>query len=155
MATTTNAPSRGVALGAALALLTAALLGGAYLARPTDARAGLSGAMPESRQMEATTGIRILSAHVAGSGGIIDVRYQVLDAAKANIVEGDPNNTPALVNKASGDSLQNTAAMRKGHERREAGTYFLLYYDHSGLVKAGDVIDITLGGQTLTDVPVT
>ena len=105
--------------------------------------------------MEAVTGIRILSAHVEGDGGIIDIRYQVLDPAKANVVEGDPTNTPALQPDGTTDTLTNTAAMRKGHERREAGTYFLLYYDRGGLVKSGDFIDVNFGGQTLVNVPVT
>ncbi len=92
-----TAPSRGVALGAAVALVTAALLGTAYLARPSSRQRRREQPMPTSRSMESKTGIRILSAHVEGDGGIIDVRYQVLDPNKANVVEGDPTNTPALM----------------------------------------------------------
>ena len=75
-----TAPSRGLALGAAIALVTAGLLGTAYLARPTVAKADSHSQMPTSRELESKTGIRILSAHVEGDGGLIDVRYQVLDA---------------------------------------------------------------------------
>ena len=39
--------------------------------------------LPTSRALESKTGIRIISAHVEGDGGIVDVRYQVLDPNKA------------------------------------------------------------------------
>jgi len=150
-----TAPSRGLALGAALALITAGLLGTAYLARPDVAKADSHSAMPTSRTLEATSGIRILSAHIEGDGGLIDVRYQVLDPNKANVVEGDPTNTPAIVPTGGGETLTKTAAMRKGHERREAGTYFLIYYNRGDVVHSGDFVDITFDGVTLTHVPVT
>ena len=150
-----TAPSRGLALGAAIALVTAGLLGTAYLARPTVAKADANSQMPTSRALESKTGIRIISAHVEGDGGIVDVRYQVLDPNKANIVEGDPTNTPALLPASDDGALTQTAAMRKGHERREAGTYFLIYYNRGAAIHPGDFIDIAFGGQTLTHVPVT
>ena len=153
--TDTMAPKRATALVAVFVLLTAALLATVWFARPDTARATAHSTMPHSRAIEAKTGIRILSAHVVGDGGIVDVRYQVLNPAKVRIVEGDSNQVPALVDPASGKSLQVTAAMRKGHERRPAGTYALIYYNKDGLVKSGDFINITIQGQTLTHVPVT
>ena len=147
MTATRTAPSRGVALGAALALVAGALLGAVYLARPNDAQSAANSTMPNSRAMEAKTGIRILSAHVVADGGIVDVRYLVLDPNKANVIEGDPTHTPALVPASKTDALTKTAAMRKGHERREAGTYFLLYYNRGALVHPGDLIDISFDGD--------
>ena len=97
----------------------------------------------------------MLSAHVVGSGGIVELTYQVLDPTRAGIVEGDVNKTPKLIKQGSGDTLQNTAAMRHGHTMRPAGTYFLLYYNQGGAVKVGDRIDVNIAGVTLTGVPVT
>jgi hypothetical protein len=90
-----------------------------------------------------------------GDGGIIDVRYQVLDPLKASIVEGDPTKTPALKDVRNGAVLTDTAAMRHGHAQRPAGTYFLLYFNKGGVVKSGDFINVTVAGLTLKNVPVT
>jgi hypothetical protein len=155
IALTTAPASRAVGLAAGVALLTAGLLAGSVLAHQDASAAGGNRPMPFSRTVEAASGIRVLGAHVVGSGGIVELTYQVLDPAKAGIVEGDVTKTPLLTDAGSGQTLHDTAAMRHGHTMRPAGTYFLLYYDKDGAVVAGDTIDVTINGQTLSGVPVT
>ena len=142
-------------VGATVALATGALLAGSVMMDNASEAATSKTKVPQSRQLEAKTGIRILSAHAVGDGGIIDVRYQVLDPLKASIVEGDPTKTPALKDVRNGAVLTDTAAMRHGHAQRPAGTYFLLYFNKGGAVKSGDFINVTVAGLTLKNVPVT
>jgi len=142
-------------VGATVALATGALLAGSVMMDNASEAATSKTKVPQSRQLEAKTGIRILSAHAVGDGGIIDVRYQVLDPLKASIVEGDPTKTPALKDVRNGAVLTDTAAMRHGHAQRPAGTYFLLYFNKGGVVKSGDFINVTVAGLTLKNVPVT
>jgi hypothetical protein len=155
MTTNTSGRARLVALGAGVTLLTGALFAGSVLANQAASAVGGNAPMPISRQVEASSGIRVLGAHVVGSGGIVEITYQVLDPTRAAIVEGDVAKTPKLTKQGSGDTLQNTAAMRHGHTMRPAGTYFLLYYNQNGVVKPGDKIDVTIAGTILTGVPVT
>jgi hypothetical protein len=155
MTTNTSGRARLVALGAGVTLLTGALFAGSVLANQAASAVGGNAPMPISRQVEASSGIRVLGAHVVGSGGIVEITYQVLDPTRAAIVEGDVAKTPKLTKQGSGDTLQNTAAMRHGHTMRPAGTYFLLYYNQDGVVKPGDKIDVTIAGTILTGVPVT
>jgi hypothetical protein len=147
--------ARLIALGAGATLLTGAIFAGSVIANQSASAVGGNGPTPISRVVEASSGIRVLSAHVVGSGGIVELTYQVLDPTKAGIVEGDVAKTPLLTDNGSGATLQNTAAMRHGHAMRPAGTYFLLYYNQNGVVRSGDKIDVTIAGQTLKDVPVT
>jgi len=142
-------------VGATVALATGALLAGSVMMDNASEAATSKTKVPQSRQLEAKTGIRILSAHAVGDGGIIDVRYQVLDPLKASIVEGDPTKTPALKDVRNGAVLTDSAAMRHGHAQRPAGTYFLLYFNKGGAVKSGDFINVTVAGLTLKNVPVT
>ena len=142
-------------VGATVALATGALLAGSVLMDNASEAATSKTKVPQSRQLEAKSGIRILSAHAVGDGGIIDVRYQVLDPLKASIVEGDPTKTPALKDVRNGAVLTDTVAMRHGHAQRPAGTYFLLYFNKGGVVKSGDFINVTIAGLTLNNVPVT
>jgi len=144
-----------VALGAGATLLTGAIFAGSVIANQSASAAGASGPVPVSRAVEAASGIRVLAAHVVGSGGIVELTYQVLEPTKLGIVEGDPTKTPSITNPASGQTLIKTAGMRAGHATRPAGTYFLLYYNKSGAVRPGDKIDVTIAGTTLAGVPVT
>ena len=155
MTSSTTGRLRLVAHGAGATLLTGAIFAGSVIANQSASEAGASGPVPVSRAVESASGIRVLAAHVVGSGGIVELTYQVLDPTKAGIVEGDVNKTPKLIKQGSGDTLQNTAAMRHGHTMRPAGTYFLLYYNQGGAVKVGDRIDVNIAGVTLTGVPVT
>ena len=146
---------RAAVVGATVALATGALLAGSVAMNNSSEAATGKTKVPQSRQMEAKSGIRILSAHAVAGGGVIDLRYQILDPLKAAIVEGDPTKTPHLQDVRNGGVLADTAAMRKGHEMRPAGTYFLLYYNKSGVVKSGDFVNVTIDGLTLNNVPVT
>ena len=147
---------RVVALGAGMTLVAGALFATGMVNHQQEAQAavGATDTVPVNRTQEASSGIRVLSAHVIGDGGIVDLRYQVLDSTKAGVVEGDVNHTPTLTDVDSGSALQDTAAMRHGHSMQNGGTYFLLYYNKSGVVKPGDLINVTINGITLNNVPV-
>jgi hypothetical protein len=147
---------RARALGATVALATGAILVASVATLSSVSAAGStdSTVMPTDRAMEASTGIRVLSAHVVADGGVVDLRYQVLDPLKVAIVEGDVTKTPQLTDVDSGVALQKTASMRRGHVMRSAGTYFLLYYNRGMAVRPGDKIDVTIDGITLHNVPV-
>jgi hypothetical protein len=148
---------RAITIGATVALATGALLVASVATRSDVSAAGSTDkyVVPTDRAIEASSGIRVLSAHVVADGGVVDLRYQVLDPLKASIVEGDVNHTPTLVDTVSGQALQDTAAMRHGHTMRPAGTYFLLYYNRGMTVQPGDRIDVVISGATLHNVPVT
>jgi hypothetical protein len=154
MTSSTLGRSRVVAAGAAVALLSGALFASSVVARHDASASGDDSRTPTDRKVEAASGIRVLGAHVVGSGGIIELTYQVLNPAKASIVEGDVNKTPLLTDVGTGEELHDTAAMRHGHNMRPAGTYFLLYYNKGNVVGPGDHIDVTINGTTLKDVPV-
>ncbi len=156
MATSLTMSPRAMALGATVALATGALLVASVVTRTDVSAAGGGGnpVVPTSRAMEAQSGIRILSAHIVASNGVIDLRYQVLDPLKVSIVEGDVTKTPQIKDVDTGVQLQKTASMRRGHVMRAAGTYFLLYYNRGGAVQPGDKIDVTIDGITLYNVPV-
>jgi len=155
MTSSKSSRTRLVALGAGVTMMTGAILAGSVIANQSASAAGGSGPVPTSRAVEAASGIRVLSAHVVGSGGIVELTYQVLEPNKAGIVEGDVTKTPLLTSVSNGATLQNTAAMRHGHTMRPAGVYFLLYYNQSGAVRVGDKVNVTIAGQTLNGVPVT
>jgi len=146
---------RVVALGAGVALATGALLVPQIVAHQEVRAADNTTAVPTDRTVEAATGIRVLSAHVVGDGGVINLSYRILDGSKAMIVDGDAAHTPLITDQSNGQTLVQTASMRHGETMRTAGTYYLLYFNRGKAVKPGDFVDVTIGGQTLHQVPVT
>ena len=87
---------------------------------------------------------------VTGGGGLIDLRYQVLDPDKAVAIHESP---PEMVDERS-DALVDNLLM--GHQHRgvlHAGqTYYLIFLNPGNLVARGDRITVALGGFRLPHV---
>jgi hypothetical protein len=105
--------------------------------------------------MEAKLGVRFTHVAVVAGGGIIEVRYVVLDAAKASAFQSDLTHPPVLRDEQDGGVANQTEQMRQGHELRPGQTYYLLYADAKGLIRPGDTVTITdRSGLRLAGVPV-
>lgn len=140
---------------AALAIAALALLAVA-VARPAAERA--TGSMSEVdpaqvAAVHAAWGIRMTHVAVTGNGGLVDVRFQVIDPDKALGIH-DPEGLPILVDEASGYALMQPG-VHADHEVREyraGGTYYLLYQNNYGLLKPGNRVTILMGELKLEHV---
>ncbi|MBM0229932.1 hypothetical protein [Micromonospora sp. ATA51] len=104
--------------------------------------------------MEATLGVRFTQAAVVGDGGLVELRYVVLDTQKASAFQNDTKHPPRLRNERSGKLAWRAALMKQGHELRPGQSYYLLYLNNGGAIKRGDKIEITSGPRRLAHVPV-
>lgn len=107
---------------------------------------------------EEQTGIRIVRVAVAGGGGIVDLRFQVLDPDKALGVH-DKQSPLTLVDEESGAVLR--AAFHGRHSGgtaqvglNPAATYYLLFANAQGAVRSGDRASVTVGTARLEHVKV-
>jgi hypothetical protein len=146
----------------ALAVAVAVVMTTAFVAGAADKRKGESERkqqrkkVPESQEVESKNGLKIRGAELVGDGGLLYVRYTVLDPDKAEKVkkgEGTANG-PSIENKKNKKVLSATGGMKHDHKLRAGQTDFVLYQNTGGAVKKGDTIDITIGGSTLSKVPV-
>jgi hypothetical protein len=137
---------------AAIAVTAASAVGVAGLvhAAPTHKRPNV----PQDSEVEGKSGIRIVRVSLAGDGGLLDVRYIVLNPSLATEWTGDTNRPPVIDNLRTHESFDRVAAMREGHDLRPGQTYYLIYLNKGGDVKRGDKIDITIAGTVLKGVPV-
>lgn len=117
-----------------------------------DARQGY--AVPHDGQLEAQLGVRFTQAAVVGDGGLVELRYVVLDTQKASAFQNDTKHPPRLRNERSGKLAWRAALMKQGHELRPGQSYYLLYLNNGGAIKRGDTIEITSGQRRLAHVPV-
>jgi hypothetical protein len=134
-----------------LALALAAVLfvrfGGSADAKPQYA-------IPHDGQLEAATGVRFTQAAMVADGGLVELRYVVLDTQKASAFQNDTKHPPRLRNERSGKLAWRAALMKQGHELRPGQSYYLLYLNNDNAIKRGDTIEITAGPRHLAHVPV-
>ncbi|HEV7665592.1 MAG TPA: hypothetical protein VGQ62_18820 [Chloroflexota bacterium] len=98
--------------------------------------------------IEERWGVRFTQIGVTADGGLVDVRYQVLDADKAQVLTSDEEHLPVLLDEGSGKVI-NSAALMPNHNLQAGRTYFVLYRNTDGAITPGNQVSIVLGGQRL------
>ena len=104
--------------------------------------------------METKVGVRVVRASLAADGGLLDVRYVVLNAPSAQKWMANTNNPPTLHDQRNSADVNRVAPMRDAHQQRPGQTYYLIYKNTGNTIHRGDLIDLTVAGVTLHDIPV-
>jgi hypothetical protein len=110
--------------------------------------------MPTSASIEARWGVRFTQIGTSADGGMVDVRYVVLDVDKAMSVAATIQATPLLVDEKSKRVIFAVAMKAHAHDLHTGGRYYLLYRNTKGLIAPGRQVTITLGGLQLKHVTV-
>lgn len=101
---------------------------------------------------EEATGIQLVRITISGGGGILDLRYRVLDPDKAVIVH-DKNKPPTIISESTGRSAsQPWMPHHGGGEPKFAVTYYELIYNPEGVIKRGDRVTLVIGDAHLAHV---
>lgn len=146
----------GVVLAVSLTALVfwlATVVRGKPVAAATSAPESATAAVPLSLQRPIVTedglvekiGVKIVHVAVTGDGGLIDLRFQVVDPEKANAVH-DENNPPTIVDEATG-LVVNSLLMGHSHAGPyNAGqTYYLIFENPGNIVQSGSKVSVLLG----------
>lgn len=133
-------------------LVAAVGLGGSLAAQAAGGKG--RPAVPKDARVEAASGVQITRVSMAADGGLLDVRYTVLEPTKARKWAADTKKPPVVRNQRNQRLFDRVAAMRDSHELRSGQTYYVIYLNSAGGVKRGDKIDLTIAGTTLTGVTV-
>ena len=103
---------------------------------------------------EEKTGVRVVRVAVTAGGGMIDLRYQVIDPDKALIVH-DKENPPAIVDEATGQAINRPwMDHSRVRELHAAVTYPLLLMNAGGVIKRGSTVTVVMGEARLENVVV-
>lgn len=134
----------------------AAVFGLRVVARPLGSEVDELAEMPRSPGIEQTYGILVRRVSVTAGGGIVEVRYQLLDADRADVLHQDDveygEEFPRILD---GDVVLDTPTFHHhGGELVTGRELSILYPNVGGEVRAGDVVTIEIGDEQLTDVPV-
>jgi hypothetical protein len=102
--------------------------------------------------LERAKGIRIVHVAVSGAGGLLDLRYQVVDADKAAAVHAS---LPEMVDERSGAVVDQ---LLMGHQHkgtlRAGQTYYLIFENPGNLVQRGGRVTVALAGARVRHVRV-
>jgi hypothetical protein len=143
---------------ALVAIVLAVLVARGWRPNATNATASSTrgiATMPVSAEIEATYGVRFSGVDVTAGGGMIQIRYQVLDSAKTEAIHGT-DLAPVIVD-SRGVEYKDPGMAGHSHvgKTQAAGTtdYILLANAHGG-VTAGSFVTIRVGDLALANVPV-
>jgi hypothetical protein len=101
---------------------------------------------------EEATGIEILRVAVTAGGGILDLRYRVLDPDKAVIVH-DQKAPLNIIHERTGQTASRPWMPHHRHKQpRLAITYYELLENTGGIVMPGDPVTIVIGPARLAHI---
>lgn len=131
-------------------------------AAPSEASQPSQGKAPASWQRPVVSsdglvdnsGVRLVQVAVTGGGGLIDLRYQVVDPDKAAAVHGT-DTPPLLIEKTTGLIVDQLLMGHSHTGQYQAGvTYYLIFENPGNLVQPGSKVSILLGNSEVDDVTV-
>jgi hypothetical protein len=141
-----------LAIGVALA---AALPAAGWATDPVHAAAPGQGAPLTSGQLEDRYGIRVDQVAVTGGGGLVDVRFTVLDPGRARTLLRGHDGLPRLIVEGGAVSLEapSHGAMRNIRLQKDAAC-FLLYPNARGAIRPGTRVALAFGEVKVEQVVV-
>ena len=99
-------------------------------------------------------GVKITQVAVTGQGGLVDLRYRVLDPDRANAIH-DPATPPAVIEDRTGLVVHQ---LYMDHEHsgpfRAGATYYLIFNNPGNLVHRGATVSVLLGDSQVDHVRV-
>jgi hypothetical protein len=141
-------------------LLLALALGAAAAALPASAQASAGSASAPARArvvtaavLESEHGLRVTRVAVTGNGGLVDLRFTVLDPVKARpLLEGAGHELRLVVEKG-GAALEapHHGAMRNVRIAQDAAC-FVLFPNARGAVRPGGRVAVEFGGVSVEAV---
>jgi hypothetical protein len=143
-----------------LVCAVAAVVVGIRVAARGDAEpaagAPASAVAPSSPAIEASYGIRIERVSLIGDGGIVELRYVLLDADKAGVLHAtDQDFTDDFPHiHANGVTIDEPTFHHHGGDLVTGRELSILYGNLDGAVHLGDRVTVTIGDERLDDIPV-
>jgi hypothetical protein len=146
----------GALAGAGCALGIVLLAGGdgdAPSAAPRPGPRALPAAVGPA-ELARRAGVRVVRVAATGGGGLLDLRYQVVEPDAAAAVH-DADTPPALVDEASGRVLGSLLMGHMHKGRPKAGrSYYLIFLNPGDVVRRGARVSVVLGDARLEHVRV-
>jgi hypothetical protein len=135
-----------LAIAGAIVLPLAVAAGLTLTATSTDlfVQRAIDATVVSAAALEEEYGIKVTLVAVTADGGLVDVRFTVLDRDKAGHVLHDAASLPQLLLPDSGSVLRSPQARAHKLDLVNGASYFLLYPNSGGLVQAGASVSVVI-----------
>lgn len=107
--------------------------------------------LPQPSALETQYGIQITQIGLTASGGLVDVRFKVLDAVKARKLLGNPANAPMLIAGDKPPLMAPHNALR-GARFGQGQVFYILYPNLRSAIKSGVEVTVAMGEARLGPV---
>lgn len=141
----------------AVPALVLALLGGVLVWRfmfGTSQILPLDTPAPISSQIEDRYGVRITQIGLTADGGLLDMRFIVIDPDKAEAMMADLATLPVIVDPATGTESRLQRAVHHTGKMEAGRGGFILYTNPKGTFTSGHAARITIGSLRLEPIVV-
>lgn len=149
----------GVLTGVVLTVTVAGLVlwlthrGGAE-ASPTKVPAAWQRPVVSADDLVQRSGVKISLVAVTGDGGLVDLRFKVVDPDRANALH-DPRTPPAVVDEQSGLVVHELLMNHSHSGPYKAGvTYYLVFNNPGNWIHHGSQVSVLLGDARVEHVSV-
>lgn len=107
--------------------------------------------LPAPSAAEASLGLQLAHVGVTASGGLVDARFKVLDAAKVRALLANPANAPQLVASETPPLMPPHHALR-GAKFSEGQIFYIMYPNTRSAIKPGVEVSVAMGDARLGPV---
>ena len=107
--------------------------------------------IPPPGALEMHYGIQVTQISLTASGGLVDVRFKILDAAKARALLGNAAQTPVLIAGDNPPLMAPHNALR-GARFGQGQVFYILYPNLRSAIKPGGEVTVAMGEARLGPV---
>lgn len=107
--------------------------------------------LPDPTALETQYGVQIAHVGLAAAGGLVDVRFKVLDAAKARALLGNAAHAPMLIAGENPPLMPPHHAL-KGARFSKGQVFYILYPNVRSAVQPGVEVTVAVGDVRLGPV---
>ena len=108
--------------------------------------------VPINPEIEERFGVRITGVHIIGRGGLVDLRYRVVDAGKAKNFGHYTETSPLVISEENGKFIEVTIMGLHNHRVETGRTYYILYRNTGDALHPGDLVTVQIGDLRLPHV---
>lgn len=112
----------------------------------------VAGTMPTSAEIEDRFGVRFTFLAVTADGGMVELRYRVIDEDRAANFGHYSETAPMLISEDNDEIVDVTIMGLHNHRVEPGRTYYVLYRNTNGAIKSGRPATIAVGDLELEHV---
>ena len=146
-------PMKTAIAGGLLALVLA--VGSVMLLNRPTANSALAASRPVSAMvLEETYGAKVQMVGILAAGGLLELRFQVVDKDKAMGLFGPVAEMPMLAVEGTSKVLESAKGMKHHMTLLDGGSYFIFYTNAANAVHEGSMVSMVINGVRLEHIVV-